>query len=240
MSQQFPYTEINSETGEPPPRKERIIEITVILFLIVPSMFLSFFGLRSGNIPFVLVALSTIFRDLGLLFLVLFLSWRDREPFSRLGWTSKNYPGEIIWGVLLIVPIFYGAALLQSILQQSGFSSPRTPVPSFLAASGVFEMSLATILVIIVAFSEETLFRGYLILRFTQITKNRTAALILSSVIFALGHGYEGSSGVITVGAIGFVLGLIYVWRQSLISPIVIHFLQNFIAIVVLPLFDKK
>jgi membrane protease YdiL (CAAX protease family) len=128
---------------------------------------------------------------------------------------------------------------LQSILQQFGFSSPRTPVPSFLAASGVFEMSLATILVIIVAISEETLFRGYLILRFTQITKNRTAALIISSVIFALGHGYEGSSGVITVGAIGFALGLIYVWRQSLISPIVIHFLQNFIGIVIMPLFDK-
>lgn len=239
MSHQFPYTEINPQTGEPPPRKERIIEITVILFLIVPSMFLSFFGLSSGNIPFVLVALSTIFRDLGLLFLILFLSWRDREPFSRLGWTSKNYPGEIIWGVILIVPIFYGAALLQSILQQSGFSSPHTPVPSFLAASGVFEMSLATILVIIVAISEETLFRGYLILRFTQITKNRTAALIISSVVFALGHGYEGSSGVITVGAIGFALSLIYVWRQSLISPIVIHFLQNFIGIVIVPLFDK-
>lgn len=240
VSQQFPYTEIDPETGEVPPRKERIVEIVVILFLIVPSMFLSFFGMRVGNITFTFVALSTIFRDLGLLFLILFLSWRDREPFSRLGWNSQNYPLEIIWGIILFFPIFYAASLLQTILQQLGFSSPRTPVPSFLAASGVLEMILATILVIIVAISEETLFRGYLILRFTQITKNRTTALIISSVIFSLGHGYEGGSGVVTVGAIGFALGLIYVWRQSLISPIVIHFLQNFIGIVLLPLLEKK
>jgi membrane protease YdiL (CAAX protease family) len=227
---------MDPEIEEMPPRKERIIEITVFLFLIVPSMFLSFFATRAGIISFTLVALSTIFRDLGLLFLVLFLSWRDREPFSRLGWNFKNYPGEILWGVLLFIPIFYGAGLLQSILEQIGFSSPHTPVPSFLEASGVSEMVLAIFLVIVVAISEETLFRGYLILRFTQITKNRTASLIISSVLFSLGHGYEGSSGIVTVGAIGFALGLVYVWRQSIIAPVVIHFLQDFIGIVLLPL----
>ena len=41
---------------------------------------------------------------------------------------------------------------------------------------------------------------------------------------------------VITVGVSGAVLAVIYLWRESLIAPIVIHFLQNLAAILLLPL----
>jgi membrane protease YdiL (CAAX protease family) len=231
---------MNAETEIASPRKERIIEITVFLFLIVPSMLLSFFAVSSNAVSFTFVALSTIFRDLGLTFLVLFMSWRDREPFGRLGWNFHHWPVEVIWGILLFFPVYFIAGFLQPILQQLGLSSPHTLTPSFLEATGMSEIIIATVLVIVVAISEETLFRGYLILRFTQITKNRTAALIISSVIFALGHGYEGSAGVVTVGLIGFILAIIYIWRQSLIAPMVIHFILDFTGIVLVPLLLKK
>lgn len=198
-------------------------------------MFLTFFGMRTRALTFSFVAISTIFRDIGLLSLVLFLIWRDREPKERLGWGKKHVTVETLWGIILFLPIFNLAALLQSILQRFGLSAPQTSLPPFLVPDGLWEIGLAILLVIIVAISEETLFRGYLILRFTQVTKNRTAALFISSVIFALGHGYAGSSGVVTILGIGLALGLIYLWRQSLIAPVVIHFLQNFIGIVVVP-----
>lgn len=240
MDNQFPPVEMDPETEIAPPRKERIIEITVFLFLIVPSMLLSFFAVSSGTVSFTFVALSTIFRDLGLTFLVLFMSWRDREPFGRLGWDFHRWPVEVIWGILLFFPVFYIAGFLQPILQQIGLSSPHTPTPSFLEATGMTEIILAAFLVVVVAISEETLFRGYLLLRFTQITKNRGVALIISSVIFALGHGYEGSAGVVTVGVIGFLLAIVYIWRRSLIAPMVMHFMQDFIGIVLVPLLLKK
>ena len=72
------------------------------------------------------------------------------------------------------------------------------------------EFLLATVLVIVVALAEETVFRGYLILRFKNVAANTSAAVLLSAVIFSLGHGYEGSAGVITVGA----------WAWSLVSSI--------------------
>ena len=59
--------------------------------------------------------------------------------------------------------------------------------------------------------------------------------MLLSSVTFAVGHGYEGSSGLATVGVLGILLALVYLWRGSLVAPMVMYFLQDFLAIVVLP-----
>lgn len=83
---------------------------------------------------------------------------------------------------------------------------------------------------------EETIFRGYLILRFTAVTLRPAVAVLLSAALFSLGHGYEGSAGVVTVGVMGLALALIYLWRESLVAPIVMHFLQDFLGIVLLPL----
>ena len=70
---------------------------------------------------------------------------------------------------------------------------------------------------VVVALAEEIIFRGYLILRFRTVTGSLPAASLISAAIFSSGHGYEGPAGVITVVMPGFVLGLIYIWRKSLV-----------------------
>ena len=92
----------------------------------------------------------------------------------------------------------------------------------------------------VVALAEETIFRGYLLLRLLPILRSKTAAVLVSSAIFAVGHGYEGSAGLATVGVMGAVFALIYLWRGSLVAPIVMHFLQDFLSIVLLPLLGLK
>ncbi len=87
---------------------------------------------------------------------------------------------------------------------------------------------------------EETIFRGYLILRFREVTSNTAAAVLLSAVLFSLGHGYEGSAGVVTVGVMGLVFALVYLRRRSLVAPMVMHFLQDFIGIVLVPLLGLR
>jgi membrane protease YdiL (CAAX protease family) len=77
---------------------------------------------------------------------------------------------------------------------------------------------------------------GYLILRLTAVTGGVGTAAILSAIIFSIGHGYEGTAGVATVGVMGLGLAAVYLWRRSLIAPVVMHFLQDCLAIVVLPL----
>jgi membrane protease YdiL (CAAX protease family) len=58
--------------------------------------------------------------------------------------------------------------------------------------------------------------------------------------VFSLGHGYEGTAGVITVGVMGIVFAAVYLWRGSLVAPIAMHFLQDFMSIVLQPLLFGK
>jgi membrane protease YdiL (CAAX protease family) len=212
----------------------------VFLFLIVPSMALSFLVVKQGHLSFVLTAVATILRDLGLVGLILFFLWRNGEPVDSIGWTSRKIREEIALGLWLFVPLFYGMILLEQALQAIGLSAPAAPLPSFLAAKGMAQSLLASLLVIVVAAAEETIFRGYLILRLQAVTARPAAAVVLSAVIFALGHGYEGSAGVVTVGVMGLAFALVYLWRQSLVAPMVMHFLQDFIGIVLLPMLGMK
>lgn len=219
-----------------PSRKEVVLEVCVFLFLIVPSMVLSLFaGGGQNRINFVLLATSTIFRDLALVSLILFFAWRDREPVSRLGLRAKDLDSNILLGLALYIPFLFAISLVTQLLDALGLSPASEPSPSFFHVAGRWEFALAIVLVIVVAISEETIFRGYLTARLQTATRSAPAAVLLSATIFALGHGYEGSLGVVTVGVMGLVFNLIYLWRKSLVAPIVLHFLQDFIAIVLVP-----
>lgn len=232
---------VNSEgirIPEPSPMK-RLIEVLVFLLLIFPSMFLSLFVVKQGSIGFAFIAVSVILRDLSLIFLVLYFVWSNGEPLQRIGWSFKNRRRDVILGIVLFVPVFYAATLLDKALISAGFSGGSKSIESLLIPKGWPEFVLAAILVVIVALSEETIFRGYLILRFQSITKSPLAAAVLSSLIFSVGHGYEGSAGLVTIGAMGFAFALIYLWRRSLVAPIAMHFLQDFIGLVLVPLLSK-
>jgi membrane protease YdiL (CAAX protease family) len=233
----------DKDTGENktfPHRKEQISEVSVFLFLIVPSMITSFFAVQQGSISFVLIALSSVFRDLALVSLILFFLWRNGEGTKEIGWKFNNLWKEASLGAWLFIPLFFGAGLLENGLRRMGFSAPATPLPSLIAERNTAEFLLAGVLVAVVAIAEETIFRGYLILRFRNTMANTTAAVLVSAFIFSLGHGYEGSAGVITVGVMGLVFALVYIWRQSLVAPVVMHFMQDFIGVVLVPLLGIK
>jgi membrane protease YdiL (CAAX protease family) len=215
-------------------RKEAILEVLVFLFLIVPSMVFSFFVTRQGRVSFVLVAVSTILRDLALVCLILFFLWRNGEPVSVIGWRSRRLARNILLGLVLYLPLVFVISQVEQLLSAAGLSQPSVPGPSLFKIQGRWEIVLAVVLVAVIAISEETIFRGYLTARLGTATRSATAAVLLSAVIFALGHGYEGSLGVVTVGVMGLAFNLIYLWRKSLVTPIVLHFLQDFIAIIVL------
>ena len=216
-------------------RREQSVELLVFLFLILPSLVFSFFAVKQGNLSFLLISIATVLRDLSLLCLILFFIWRNKEPIIAIGWTGRNIWKEISVGILLFIPLFPASSVLESVLHKAGLSAPSTPLPALVSERGVAEFLLALFMVIVVAVVEETIFRGYLMLRIKAITSSPAAAVLLSAVIFSLGHGYEGTASVVTIGIMGAVFALIYQWRKSLTAPIVMHFLQDFIGIVLIP-----
>jgi membrane protease YdiL (CAAX protease family) len=227
------------EVGRHPDRRVQAVETAVFLFLVGPSLAFSFFAVKQGHLGFVLTASATILRDLALVALVAFFLWRNGESYDSIGWSSRDFVNEAVLGLVLFIPFFFLMGWVEIALKAVGFSTPTTPGPSFLAARGTVEIVLAFVLVVVVAVAEETIFRGYLILRFESITKSPGLAVVASAVVFALGHGYEGSAGVVTVGVMGLVFALVYLWRRSLVAAITMHFLQDFLGLVLLPFLRK-
>lgn len=224
------------EEGLHPEPRVQAAEIAVFLLIILPSLAVSFFAVKQGQVSFSLTAAATILRDAGLVALVAYFLWRNKERFASIGWKGRKIGREIVVGALLFIPMFYFTGWLELVLRGLGFKVPSTPTPSYLVPEGIGEIVLAFLLVCIVALAEETIFRGYLLLRFEGVGVRPTAAVLLSAAIFALGHGYEGSAGVITVWVMGLIFAVVYLWRRSLVAAVTMHFLQDFLGLVLLPL----
>lgn len=229
-----PEDKVISKQDRPPGVKAQAIEIAVFLLLIIPSMIISLAVMKEGLLDFVTMAWGTIFRNLGLTSLILYFLWINGEPLEAIGWRFSRMRQEAAVGVLLFLPVFFSAGLLGAFLRETGLSAPAAPPASLLPGESAVERLLAVVLVTVVAVAEETIFRGYLMLRFRTITKSAKGALILSSIIFAVGHGYQGAAGIVAVGMLGLIFGLIYLWRGSLVAPMVMHFLQDFVGIMIL------
>ena len=164
------------------------------LFLIVPSMVVSSFAVWQGRLPFPLVAGSTIARDLSLVALVLFLVRNAGEPVTSIGWTRRRLGRELMVGVALFPAIFLGSLFVERTMRTAGFTGPSTPQPDLIPAPDLAQLLLAVTLVAVVAIAEETIFRGYLMMRLGQATGSVATAVVLSAFIFSLGHGYEGTA----------------------------------------------
>jgi|WetSurMetagenome_2_1015567.scaffolds.fasta_scaffold232949_2 uncharacterized protein len=240
MTAELPSRVLDAHEITDTERKRQLIELSVFLLLIVPSMALSFLAVKQGSLGFVLVAIATIFRDLGLVSLILYFVWRNSEAVAMIGWTLRNVKKDALLGFVLFFPFTWGTGVLERAFQAIGFTVPSTPTPSFLDARGVGQLVLGSLLVAVVALTEETIFRGYLILRLRAVRRSSVLAVVLSAAIFSLGHGYEGTAGVMTVGVMGAIFAIIYLWRKSLVAPIVMHFLQDFVGIVLVPILFSK
>lgn len=69
---------------------------------------------------------------------------------------------------------------------------------------------------------EEVLYRGLLLAALTPLV-GLWPAVILSSVIFGLGHAYQGLSGIIKTSLLGLVMALLTVFSGSLFVAIIFH-----------------
>jgi WD40 repeat protein/membrane protease YdiL (CAAX protease family) len=228
-----------------PSQREQIIEVSVfILFLIIPWVFGAIFFLlkseKQSELNFFWMAISSTFELLVLVALIFFFAWRNKEPMGRFGWNFKNRWRDIGLGIVLYFPFILGIGLLGLViayLWQLVFSVPVKDVPQIppflIPQKG--ETLLAFIFICVVATSEEIIFRGYLLRRFQAIFRSTTAAILLSSAIFAVGHYYQGLPRIVLFFFVGIFYAILALRRQSLVSPIVLHFLQN-IMIVLIPL----
>lgn len=73
---------------------------------------------------------------------------------------------------------------------------------------------------------EEVVFRAFAIV-YLMTWLNPILAVIIASLVFGLGHAYQGKAGILKTGIAGLVLGGLYVASGTLWVPIVVHILAD-------------
>lgn len=180
--------------------------------------------------------LETTIPALILLYGVAFAYLRAmRQRFSDIGLRFKRWPAQFATGValalLLIVASMTLSAVARAFAGSEGFARFAGQM------SGMLENRVWLAAWIFTAIArggivEETL-RAYVLTRceFAFGGYGLSAALIVSSVIFGMMHGYEGSAAVFAAGGLGLVLGLIFIRRRSLIEVVVAHAVYDLAAL---------
>jgi uncharacterized protein len=81
------------------------------------------------------------------------------------------------------------------------------------------------------AFGEELLLRGFVLDRFALLFGTHRA-VVLQALLFALGHAYQGVTGMVNLFVVGLLLGIVYLRAQRNLWPaIVAHGIIDTISI---------
>jgi membrane protease YdiL (CAAX protease family) len=155
-------------------------------------------------------------------FLVLwiFMKLVDKEHFLELGFYTKNRLNEFILGIaagLIIMVLAYGILIYSG---QIYFTKLNFNLEEIIISILVFT---------IVAFVEESLFRGY-ILKNLMLSVNKYIAIIISSVLFSLIHYFNPNVDLFSLFELflaGVVFGLAYLYTRNLWFPIALHLSWN-------------
>jgi len=87
------------------------------------------------------------------------------------------------------------------------------------------------IMAILPAIGEEFLFRGFLMRYFSSFVKNIHLNIIIVSIIFSALH--LQFYGFLPRMALGILLGYLFYWSGSIWLPIVVHFANNAMTVIV-------
>ena len=134
--------------------------------------------------------------------------------------------GGVWFGALMAIAV---AAVAMGMGHGGAFDETRRQI-GFLAPDSTLEIVLWIALSATAGFCEELIFRGYLQNQFTQLLRSRWFALPVVSILFGLGHGYEGPQRMVLIALLGFAFGLMSIARKSLRPAMMAHTLQDTIS----------
>ena len=163
------------------------------------------------------------------IFLVLMLSILSSYTnfttnFGAIGKGVEIYTTEMILVLVIISSVIF--IILPIVTEKLKINLPQPADFSDLLPNTNQELLWFFVLVVSVAFGEELIFREfYFELLNDQFGLTGDTLLVTTSVIFGLAHSYQGVAGIISTFIMGLVLGKIFQTTESLMIPIILHFI---------------
>ena len=144
--------------------------------------------------------------------------------------------GDFFLDIVIAMGVWLGALMVIALaavamgMNHAGNLSDAQKQIGFLAPQNRLEVFLWICLSATAGFCEEVLFRGYFQKQFTRLLRSRWIALVVVSILFGLGHGYEGAQRMVLIALLGFAFGLMSLLRKSLRPAMMAHTLQDTIS----------
>jgi len=169
---------------------------------------------------------------LGVVAVVLY--W-ERQSLRSIGFrslTRKEGLLALLLGILLFVLVLTLGIFIERVV------GIATSTMGVVAALAKYPIWLRALLAARAGFVEEILYRGYPIERVNHLTGRIWPGALIGLIIHTAIHipplGLGHTVGVVL--PIGIILAGLYIWKRNLTLNITVHFLIDFLALVLLPL----
>ncbi len=131
--------------------------------------------------------------------LVFYLIRHSGRPPARFGLVRPTWL-DVPWAAGLFLVVWWAGERLTGLFDHDLSLYPAPPVRAW-------QFALVVAGTLAVGFTEELVWRGYLLTRLEELTASTWQALTLTSLLFGLAHLYQGIGGPIHAAAFGLVCG---------------------------------
>jgi len=183
--------------------------------------------LRNGPASMVRRALylGNVIALLVLTLLVLVWWSYKHRAFSGLGLIWYPIPAFFTATTIVSAAVTLGFLFLnriaRSVKRRPSLQRKLSTTPELLPRT-TQELRLYLFMSLCAGICEEILFRGYLIW-YLSIIFNTSMAVVLSSLIFGIGHAYQGLKGIFIITPIGLIFAMLFLWSGSIWAPVILH-----------------
>jgi membrane protease YdiL (CAAX protease family) len=201
------------------------VALIVIFIQLFSGFFIGELGVDTNNPENSVLSFTLVYSLLAALVFAFTLFMRrlvDRESFESLGFTWTGYSNEAGLGFFTAFAILGIGSLILVAIGYLSFITITFDATRFL---------MEIVVMIIVAFVEELLFRGYL-LHNLMLSLNKWIALVISALLFSAFHSANPDVSVFAIVNIfiaGLLLGINYIFTKNLWFGIFFHFAWNYL-----------
>jgi membrane protease YdiL (CAAX protease family) len=129
-----------------------------------------------------------------------------------------------VTGALVLILVVVSAVVLWRLRRATSHSSAAAGGPWLtLAPASRAEMAAFVVVCATAGVCEELLYRGWLVSFLWAATGSAWAAVAVSSVVFGIGHAYQGATAILRTLFVGLQLAILFVVVGSLLPGQVLH-----------------
>jgi membrane protease YdiL (CAAX protease family) len=196
-----------------------------LIFFFLPSFFIKE-AVPADLRPYILQYLFITALQLAIFFVILWQ--KDKSVLQTFG-LIRFKPIDIFFSLGLTLTLFILllifnelVALLPAAWRDYLTSGFHWQPSKSISAIYLLVFSLA------VGVREEFFFRSYLLTRFKELGLPRLPAILISTILFAVGHIYQGIIGLLFAFSQGILFSYFFMYRKSLPTLALAHGLYNF------------